>query len=76
MTLHPVLVRAQEATHQWWEQREKCRKCQNYLREGGAELCVLPGLTPQLRTVSCIDRRAPGASCGPDARSFILNPWG
>ena len=71
LTPHP-------ATALWWQQREQCARCAHVLNQLENFPRAMPVMRCKVTPVSvgrqphayCIDARAEGSACGPDAKLF------
>jgi hypothetical protein len=77
-TLRSEFLSVHPATKLWWEQREQCQRCAHVDKrlEGHKELTevlrckVTPVTVGRQPWAYCIDARAKGRECGPEAKLF------
>lgn len=71
--MDPRFLAVHPATALWWQQRGKCEACVHVRRVGKTAMyCTASPAPSRVGFYPCIDARAEGARCGPDARRFEL----
>lgn len=77
MSLDPRFLTIHPATAEWFEQRKKCERCKNLhtaVEQGGNTVMRCRKTSNRTRPDAgggyCIDARAAGQPCGPNAALF------